>query len=133
MEISISLDDPLPQFEQLIEQIKAAVTAGKLKPGAPLPSIRQLANELDINNKTVAKAYKLLERDNVIQARGYRGTFIHPHAKANCKVDLQGLIRSRLGEAIDELRSCGATDSEIRNAFSACMQNRSSLEGRKAS
>jgi DNA-binding transcriptional regulator YhcF (GntR family) len=41
MEITIDVDNPLPQFEQLIEQIKAAVTAGVLKPGAALPSIHQ--------------------------------------------------------------------------------------------
>ena len=62
MEITIDIDDPVPQFEQLIEQIKAAVTAGVLKPGDALPSIRQLANDLELNSKTVAKAYKLLER-----------------------------------------------------------------------
>jgi len=49
----------VPQFEQLIEQIKAAVTTGILKPGDALPSIRQLANDLALNSKTVAKAYKL--------------------------------------------------------------------------
>src|SRR6187431_1980377 len=58
MEITIDIDNPLPQFEQLIEQIKAAVTAGVLKPGDGLPSIRQLANDLDLNSKTVAKAYQ---------------------------------------------------------------------------
>ena len=40
VEITIDIDDPVPQFEQLIEQIKAAVTAGVLKPGDALPSIR---------------------------------------------------------------------------------------------
>ena len=67
MEITIDIDDPLPQFEQLIEQIKAAVTAGVLKSGDALPSIRQLANDLDLNSKTVAKAYQLLTRDSIIE------------------------------------------------------------------
>ena len=124
MEISIDIDDPLPQFEQLIEQIKAAVTSGILKAGDPLPSIRQLANDLELNNKTVAKAYRLLERDSVIQTRGYRGTYIHPDAKANCKVDLYAWTEQKLQEAVEELREAGVTDSEIRNAFAACMNNR---------
>ena len=42
MEITVDIDNPLPQFEQLIEQIKAAVIAGVLKSGDALPSIRQL-------------------------------------------------------------------------------------------
>lgn len=121
MEITIDIDNPLPQFEQLIEQVKAAVTSGVLQPGAPLPSIRQLANDLELNSKTVAKAYKLLERDSIIEAKGYRGTFVHPKAKANCKFNLQGWTLRKLGEAIAELREAGVTDSEIRNAFASAI------------
>ena len=121
MEITIDVDNPVPQFEQLIEQIKAAVTAGVLKPGDALPSIRQLANDLALNSKTVAKAYKLLERDSVIQTRGYRGTYVHPKAKANCKFNLQEWTLRKLSETIDELREAGVTDSEIRNAFAGAI------------
>jgi GntR family transcriptional regulator len=117
MEISIDIDGPRPQFEQIIEQIKAAVTAGILKPGNALPSIRQLANDLELNSKTVAKAYKLLERDSIIEPKGYRGTFIHPKAKANCKFNLQEWTVRKLDDVIAELRQAGVTDSEIRNAF----------------
>lgn len=121
MEITIDIDSPVPQFEQLIEQIKAAVTAGVLKPGDALPSIRQLANDLDLNNKTVAKAYKLLERDSIIEAKGYRGSYVHPRARANCKLNLQEWAQRKLGAAIAELREAGVTDSEIRNAFAGAI------------
>jgi GntR family transcriptional regulator len=121
MEITIDIESPQPPFEQLIEQIKAAVTAGVLTPGKPLPSIRQLAFDLELNSKTVAKAYKLLERDAVIETKGYRGTFIHPNARANCKFDLQEWSLRKLIETIDELREAGVTDSEIRNAFSGAI------------
>src|SRR6185295_14146479 len=121
MEITIDIDNPVPQFEQLMEQIKAAVTSGVLKPGDSLPSIRQLAVDLELNSKTVAKAYKLLERDEVIEAKGYRGTFIHPNAKANCKFDLHEWTSRKLVAAIEELREAGVTDSEIRNAFSGAI------------
>jgi GntR family transcriptional regulator len=126
MEIAIDLDNSVPPFEQLIEQIKAAVTAGVLKPGAALPSIRQLANDLDLNSKTVAKAYKLLERDSVIETKGYRGTYIHPKAKANCKFNLQEWTLRKLGETIAELREAGVTDSEIRNAFAGAISRQPS-------
>jgi DNA-binding transcriptional regulator YhcF (GntR family) len=46
VEITIDIIAPQPQFEQHIEQVKAAVTSGVLKPGDALPSIRQLANEV---------------------------------------------------------------------------------------
>jgi GntR family transcriptional regulator len=121
VEITIDIDNSVPPFEQLIEQIKAAVTAGVLKPGEALPSIRQLANDLDLNSKTVAKAYKLLERDSVIETKGYRGTYIHPKAKSNCKFNLQEWTLRKLDETITELREAGVTDSEIRNAFAGAI------------
>lgn len=124
MEIRIDIDDAVPLFTQLVEQIKAAVVNEKIEPGASLPSIRQLANDLDINNKTVAKAYRLLERDSVIQTKGYRGTFIHPDAKQNCNVDLNEWVTEKLSEVITQFRESGVTDSEIRVAFGNLMNNR---------
>ena len=128
MEITIDIDNPLPQFEQLIEQIKAAVTAGVLKPGDSLPSIRQLANDLELNSKTVAKAYQLLTRDSVIETKGYRGTYVHPKAKANCKFNLQQWTLRKLSESIAELREAGVTDSEIRNAFAGAISRQLSTK-----
>lgn len=121
MKISIDIDDPAPPFAQLIRQVKAAVQSGRLRPGEPLPSMRQLASDLALNLKTVAKAYRLLERDAVIQTRGYRGSFIHTEAKANSRVDLSELAYERLQDGIDALRAEGVTDPEIRNAFTRAM------------
>ena len=122
MEIVIDIEDPVPLFAQLIEQIKSAVLGEKLRPGDTLPSIRQLANDLELNNKTVAKAYRLLERDSVIQTRGYRGTFIHPDAKANSAIDLNEWVLETLNKTISEFKKSGVTDSEIRIAFGALMK-----------
>ena len=121
MEISINIDDSVPLFSQLIEQIKQAVQKGDISPGDPLPSIRQLANDLELNNKTVAKAYRLLERDSVIQSKGYRGTYVHPDAKVNSTVDLSNWVNTTISEAITALRKSGVTDSEIRIAFGNAM------------
>jgi GntR family transcriptional regulator len=126
MEIVIDIDDSVPVFTQLIEQIKSAVLRDEIGPGDALPSIRQLANDLDLNNKTVAKAYRLLERDSVIQTKGYRGTFVHPHAKANSTVDLNAWVVTKLRETIEAFRKSGVTDSEIRIAFGDVMSHRGS-------
>ena len=123
MELIINTSDSFPIFSQLIDQIKKAVANGDLSPGAALPSVRQLANDLDLNHNTVAKAYKHLIRDSVIQSKGYRGTFIHVEAKANCNFDLNAIVTSKLSETIKGLRDTGATDSEIRIAFSNVMKN----------
>lgn len=124
MEIVIDTSDSVPVFAQLIDQIKKAVLSGELSSGAALPSIRQLANDMGLNHNTVAKAYRLLERDAVIETKGYRGTFIHPNAKANSAVDLNAWVTSTLSETIKTLRGSGVTDSEIRIAFGNVMNNR---------
>ena len=124
MEIVIDTSDSVPVFAQLIDQIKKAVLSGELSSGATLPSIRQLANDMGLNHNTVAKAYRLLERDAVIETKGYRGTFIHPDAKANSAVDLNAWVTSTLSETIKTLRGSGVTDSEIRIAFGNVMNNR---------
>jgi len=125
MEIIINIDDPVPLFAQLIEQVKKAVLVGELRPGDALPSIRKLSADLDLNSKTVAKAFSLLERDSVIQTRGYRGTFIHPEAKKNSSVDLNAWVLDELNKIIASFRESGVTDSEIRIAFGNAMNDRS--------
>lgn len=128
MEIVIDIDHPNPPFAQLITQIKQAVSNGDLVPGDALPSIRQLASDLELNSKTVAKAYRLLERDAVIQSRGYRGTFVHPEGPANSSVDLNEWVTSQLQQTIAAFRDAGVTDPEIRNAFNSVM-NEPNIQG----
>ncbi len=124
MEIAINDSDSIPLFAQLVDQVKKAVLSGELDTGAALPSIRQLANDLALNHNTVAKAYRILERDLVIETKGYRGTFIHPDAMANSTVDLNAWVISRLTETIKAFREAGVTDSEIRIAFGNVMNDR---------
>ncbi len=121
MEIMIDIEDSAPLFAQLMAQIKKAILTDSLSPGDALPSIRQLATDLELNNKTVAKAYRLLERDSVIQTKGYRGTFVHPEAKANSEVDMNEWVNAKLTETIKAFRASGVTDSEIRIAFTNVM------------
>lgn len=124
MQIIIDIDAPDPLFSQLIGQIKKAVLSDQIGSGDALPSIRQLANDLRLNSKTVAKAYSLLERDSVIQTRGYRGTFVHPNAKANSTIDLGAWVEAKLDATITAFKESGVTDSEIRIAFGVVMNNR---------
>jgi len=124
MEIVIDIDAEEPLFAQLMAEIKRAIGSGGISPGDALPSIRQLANDLNLNNKTVAKAYQLLERDKVIVTKGYRGTFVHPDARDNMDFDLNAWVSAQINQAIGACRDKGATDSEIRIAFANIMQNK---------
>ena len=92
MEILIDIDSSMPLFAQLIGQIEQAVLCDEMGPGDALPSPRQLANDLDLDSRTVAKAYRSLERDAVLQTRHRPGPFIHPNAKAHSAVRVAGRI-----------------------------------------
>jgi GntR family transcriptional regulator len=99
------------------------VQAGALQPGTPLPAIRQLAADLQINPNTVAKAYSLLERDAVIETRGRRGSFVHRAGKKHARINLAEQAPTVLAAAIAKLRETGLTDSEIRIAFAGVMRD----------
>ncbi|AYV26977.1 HTH-type transcriptional repressor YtrA [Streptomyces sp. ADI95-16] len=63
-------------YEQLRTQIAEAARAGRLPVGYKLPTVRGLAEELGLAANTVAKAYRALEGDGVIETRGRNGTFV---------------------------------------------------------
>ena len=130
--ITIDLDSAEPLFNQLMMQIKLAVQQKNLLPGDPLPSIRQLATDLDINAKTVAKAYRLLERDSVIESKGYRGSFVHSQALNNLDADIKKWLHDVIALDIARYRETGATDSEIRVVFQNVLSG-NNLSGSKQS
>lgn len=66
----------VPPFEQLRAQVIEAVRTGELVAGAKLPTVRRLAGDLGIAPNTVARSYRELERDEVIETRGRNGSFI---------------------------------------------------------
>lgn len=76
MRFQLNLKSGKPVYLQLVDQVKAAVAAGAVRDGDPLPSIRPLAEELRVNRNTVAKAYAELERQGAIETAAGRGCFI---------------------------------------------------------
>ena len=66
-----------PFYRQIIDQIKFGIAAGNLKTGEQLPTVRALAVELKVNLNTVAKAYRELEIQNVLETQQGTGTFIN--------------------------------------------------------
>lgn len=65
-----------PFYRQIIDQIKFGIASGKLKIGEQLPTVRSLAVELKVNLNTIAKAYKELEIQNILETQQGTGTFI---------------------------------------------------------
>ncbi len=66
----------VPFYRQIIDQVLLAVGDGRLRPGAQLPTVRQLAVDLSVNLNTVAKAYREMEIRGIVQTQQGTGTFI---------------------------------------------------------
>lgn len=66
-------------YERLVLQIKQQVVQGILQPGDKLPSVRDMAKQVQLNPNTVAKAYKQLELDGTVQVQPGKGSFIAAH------------------------------------------------------
>ncbi|WP_227411716.1 MULTISPECIES: GntR family transcriptional regulator [unclassified Cryobacterium] len=72
----------VPPFEQLRTHLLEQVSSGTLAPGTRLPTVRRLADDLGIAPGTVARAYRELELDQIIETRGRNGTFVSTHGDA---------------------------------------------------
>ena len=109
----------VPIYLQLMEQIKHAIETGALRPGDQLPGIRPLAEELVINPNTVAKVYRELEHEGVIELRHGAGAFVSANARAKKMSDKMKAAQAVVEAAVERLRSRGITDEEIRRLFEA--------------
>ena len=74
--IRIDPGSRIPPFEQLRAQLALMVSSGRLRPGSRVPTVRGLADTLQLSNGTVARAYRELEVQGVLIGRGRRGTFV---------------------------------------------------------
>ena len=109
----------VPIYLQLMEQVKHAVETGALRSGEQLPGIRPLAEELVINPNTVAKAYRELEHEGVVELRHGAGAFVSGNARAKKATDKVRAGQAIVAEAIERLRARGVTEEEIRRLFEA--------------
>jgi len=109
----------VPIYLQLMEQVKHSIETGALRPGEQLPGIRPLAEQLVINPNTVAKAYRELEHEGVIELRHGTGAFVSGTARTKKVTDRLRAGQVIVGSAVERLRKSGITDEEIRRLFEA--------------
>lgn len=76
MILTVDSASPVPPYEQIREQLSTMIGSGVLSPGTRLPTIRQLAADLDVAPGTITRAYRELEAGGEIVSRGRHGTFV---------------------------------------------------------
>ena len=114
MFFSINPSAGLPIYEQVVRQVKFAVAAQVIKPGELTPSVREVARQLAINPNTVARAYRQLQADAVLEAVRGTGLQVAGRAEELCRRERLDLVRRRLREVLIEARQSRLGDEEIR-------------------
>ncbi len=74
VELNFRSGDPI--YLQIADQFQQRIADGELKPGDQLPTVRELANELEVNFNTVARAYRILDDNGAISTQQGRGTYV---------------------------------------------------------
>ncbi|OBZ14320.1 GntR family transcriptional regulator [Bacillus sp. FJAT-27264] len=74
--MTIEFDNNLPIYIQIMNYIKGEIVTGKLKPGDKIPSVRELASDLQINPNTVQRTFQELERETIVETRRGMGRYV---------------------------------------------------------
>lgn len=104
----------VPVYLQIKEQVLHAISRGQLRPGDQLPTVREVAVNLEINPNTVNRAYADLEREGVLTSRRGRGTFISERKQQAEDLSAQRTrVRDIARRALGESRAFGFTPNEL--------------------
>jgi GntR family transcriptional regulator len=114
MFFSIDPSNGLAIYEQIVRQVKFAVANETLKPGELVPSVRELARELAINPNTVARAYRELQTEGVIDALRGTGLAVTSSARRRCVDERMKLVRQRVRQVLAEAKQSQLGADELR-------------------
>lgn len=107
----------VPIYQQIAEQLKTDILAGKLKEGEYLPSIRGLAKDLKISVITTMKAYELLQAEGLVTAAQGKGFYVNAQDSEMLKEQHLRRVEEALLEAIQAAQIAGMTDEELQGTL----------------
>jgi GntR family transcriptional regulator len=110
----VDTNNGLAIYDQIGRQLKFAVAHGVLREGDLVPSVRELAQQVAVNPNTVARSYRDLQVEGVLEPLRGEGLRVSAGAQQRCREQRQTLLQSRLRGAILECRHGGFTTAEIR-------------------
>ena len=125
--MDIDFDAAYPIYEQVIEEIKKEIVRGGLKPGAKLPSQRQLARKIDVNPNTVQRAYREMEQRGLVETKRGRGTFIKDDDQVMIEIKKE-MAQTAVIDFIDEMISLGFKRENILEKVESNLKGREDNE-----
>ena len=113
MLFQLNATDGRPIYAQIADQVRFAVAAGLLRPGEMVPSVRELSRQLVVNPNTVARAYRDLQGQAILETVRGTGLQVAAAALLLCQDERRVTVRRRLHEALDEARRSNLPRGEI--------------------
>lgn len=111
--LAVDPDLELPPFQQIVEQLRAFIERGELRPGDVLPTVRQLAGDLGVAPNTVARAYAALQERGWLSSEGRRGTHVARQTPATDKRARATALREAIAQFLTTLTHRGYSAKEI--------------------
>lgn len=115
--IKLSNASEKPIYEQITEQLKAAILSARLLPGEALPSIRVLAKDLKISVMTTKRAYADLERDGFIETVAGKGSFVAERNQDFLREELLRQVEGHLLKAVQTARTANLSKTQLLELF----------------
>jgi GntR family transcriptional regulator len=111
--IELNSGDGRPIYGQIAERVKFAVAGGVMRAGDLVPSVRELSKQLVVNPNTVARAYRDLQAEGLLESVRGMGLQVAEGAAERCRASRRELVRQRLRRAIEEARQSSMDPNEI--------------------
>ena len=117
MLIQLNTSDDRPIYAQIVDQVKFAIASGVVRPGDLVASVRELSKRLVVNPNTVARAYRELQGQGLLEPVRGTGLQVSVSAPARCGEERRAIVRQRLRGAIEEARRSALAPEEIETIF----------------
>jgi GntR family transcriptional regulator len=111
--LDLNSADDRPIYGQIADRVKFAVAGGVLRPGELVPSVRELSKQLVVNPNTVARAYRDLQTEGLLESVRGMGLQVAEAAVDRCRTARREMVRQRLRQAIEEARQSRMDPTEI--------------------
>ncbi|KKO51373.1 GntR family transcriptional regulator [Paenibacillus sp. DMB20] len=122
--MTIEFDNNLPIYLQIMNYIKREIITGKLQPGDKIPSVRELASELQINPNTVQRTFQELEREEIVETRRGLGRYVTSEGSK-----IMTIKKEMAGELIDNfirgMRELGFRNEDILSIVAEAVNDKS--------
>jgi Predicted transcriptional regulators len=122
MRIILKNKSDLPLYQQIEEQIKTAILNGEFKQGEQLPSIRALANDLQVSVLTTKRVYTDLENEGFILSRVGKGSFVAPENLELYLESKRRMVETKLSEVCHLARQLGIKPEELHTMLDLLME-----------